>query len=252
MSLPVRFQVLTWTDVDMPRWNHDGIARPYWRLYANDQPGWSVQWRGGTHALNPDAVILIAPETRYTGIARGPSRHRFLHATAAGATLEVPPGIWSFPRDAVFAQLLAQRGPWAALAVLNHSFAALPAEVWSPVMGSAAVTAAVRHLRGCTDSSVAVDDVSRVAGCPPYTLVRRFRAETGLTPYAWHLRYRIALACLELEGTADPIEIIAERFGFCDRHHFTRTFRRWRGVAPAAYRRQAVAVGTSTKSRPGF
>jgi len=247
MSLLVRMQILVWADASLERWNHDGLARPYWRIYANDQPGWSVRWRGGSHELDPTRVVLIAPETRYDGVARGPSRHRFLHATATGAGLEVPPGIWSFPRDALFTELLPQgSGPdrqWAAMALLTHAFARLPADVWSPSAESPAVAAALQVLRGRTDGGVSSADLIRAAGCPGYTLVRRFRTEMGLTPHAWHLRQRIALACLDLERTAETIEAIAERFGFCDRHHFSRTFRRWRGVTPAAYRASNLGQG---------
>ena len=48
----------------------------------------------------------------------------------------------------------------------------------------------------------------------PRTFARRFRAETGTTPYSWLTAQRLLLAERLLEETDEPVEIVAERAGF--------------------------------------
>jgi transcriptional regulator GlxA family with amidase domain len=68
------------------------------------------------------------------------------------------------------------------------------------------------------------------------TFARRFRDETGTSPYAWLLRQRVLLSQNLLEGGDDPIEEVARRSGFGNattlRHHFSRVV----GTSPLAYR----------------
>lgn len=239
MPVSLRLQLLHRGDGVMARWKHNGLARPYWRLYANESAGWSVHWRGGSHDLGPASVQLIAPETAYRGVGPTPMRHRWWHFALDGLGV-IPPGIWSIPRDAALTAVLAGPvGEWTGQTLLMHAFSLLPAGAIEVPRGSPPVVAALHLLANSTDTTVPLATLAAAAGCHAHSLLRRFRAETGTSPHAWHLRHRIALACLDLEQSDDPIEDIAERYGFCDRHHFSRVFTRYRSVAPAAYRRTA-------------
>lgn len=165
--------------------------------------------------------------------------HRWWHITVDGLGV-VPPGIWSLPRDAAVTAVLAgTASPWTGLTLLMHGFSRLPDEAIAVPRGSPPVATALRLLAGSVDATVPLANLAAAAGCHAHSLLRRFRAETGTSPHAWHLRHRVALACLDLEQSDDSIEAIAERYGFCDRHHFSRVFTRYRSVAPATYRRTA-------------
>jgi AraC-like DNA-binding protein len=52
---------------------------------------------------------------------------------------------------------------------------------------------------------------------------------------------RLGRASLLLETTRATILEIALALGYSDHPHFTRAFRRWRGVTPLAYRRSSMA-----------
>jgi transcriptional regulator GlxA family with amidase domain len=71
----------------------------------------------------------------------------------------------------------------------------------------------------------------------PRTFARRFRAETGTTPYSWLTLQRLLLAERLLEDGDDAVEVIADRAGFGTaavlRHHFQQH----RRTTPQAYRR---------------
>jgi transcriptional regulator GlxA family with amidase domain len=71
----------------------------------------------------------------------------------------------------------------------------------------------------------------------PRTFARRFRAETGASPYQWLLAQRVLRAQQLLEEGDTSIDEVAHRCGFADagalRHHFGRAV----GTTPTAYRR---------------
>jgi AraC-like DNA-binding protein len=77
--------------------------------------------------------------------------------------------------------------------------------------------------------------IAAEAGLSRYQLVRSFRAEVGMPPYAWLAQHRVARARVLLEQGCRPAEA-ATLTGFADQAHLTRWFRRVVGVTPGAYR----------------
>ncbi|HSK27497.1 MAG TPA: helix-turn-helix domain-containing protein [Jiangellales bacterium] len=92
-------------------------------------------------------------------------------------------------------------------------------------------------MAGHLDQDLTVETLAARAHMSPRTFARRFRAETGTTPYDWLLARRVEQAQLLLEDGDDSVEQIAVRCGFGTaavlRHHFTRRL----GTTPQAYRR---------------
>jgi AraC family transcriptional activator FtrA len=84
-----------------------------------------------------------------------------------------------------------------------------------------------------------VESLARRASMSARTLQRRFREATGLGPYEWLIRERIALAKDMLETRPRlSIGAIAERAGFGSEESMRRHFRRIAMTSPAAYRQQ--------------
>jgi AraC family transcriptional activator FtrA len=79
----------------------------------------------------------------------------------------------------------------------------------------------------------------------PRTFARRFRAETGTTPYSWLTSQRLLLAERLLEEGDDAVEQVAERAGFGSaavlRHHFSQHRRTTPQAYRRAFRRSAIA-----------
>ena len=71
----------------------------------------------------------------------------------------------------------------------------------------------------------------------PRTFARRFKAETGTTPYHWITNQRVMLAERLLEESDETIERIATRVGFSNATAFRHHFARLRGTSPQRYRR---------------
>jgi len=87
------------------------------------------------------------------------------------------------------------------------------------------------------DQEIGVDDMAGHALMSARTFARRFREETGTTPYSWLIARRVDAASRLLEETTLGVDEIASQVGFGSgtvlRHHFGRI----RGTSPQAYRR---------------
>jgi len=69
----------------------------------------------------------------------------------------------------------------------------------------------------------------------PYTLLRKFKAKTGITPHAYRMNCRINLARRYLQAGKD-IGDIALECGFFDQSHLHRHFKAMTTVTPQGYR----------------
>jgi AraC-like DNA-binding protein len=67
-----------------------------------------------------------------------------------------------------------------------------------------------------------------------YQLLRAFSRERGLTPHAYIVQQRLALA-RRLIRAGSPLVDAASATGFSDQSHLTRMFARQFGVTPARY-----------------
>jgi AraC family transcriptional regulator len=70
----------------------------------------------------------------------------------------------------------------------------------------------------------------------PDQFARLFKTGTGLPPHQYVLSRRIERAKALLSDSSVSLTEIALRCGFADQSHFTRTFRRFAGKPPGAYR----------------
>jgi transcriptional regulator GlxA family with amidase domain len=82
-----------------------------------------------------------------------------------------------------------------------------------------------------------VESLAAMAHMSPRTFARRFRAETGTTPFHWLTGQRVLMAQRMLESGDETVDAVAARTGFGSaavlRHHFARR----RGISPQGYRR---------------
>jgi transcriptional regulator GlxA family with amidase domain len=84
-------------------------------------------------------------------------------------------------------------------------------------------------------------DLNRLAAqanCSPRTLLRRFKASTGLTPNDYLQRLRISAAQRALADPARSLEQIAAQVGYADRATFAKLFKQLCGETPGAFRRR--------------
>lgn len=90
-------------------------------------------------------------------------------------------------------------------------------------------------LRQDLDRDYTLNSLASVLHANPYTLLRRFKAETGITPHAYRMNCRIEQARKYLQQGMDITET-ALLCGFFDQSHLHRHFKAMTTVTPQEYR----------------
>jgi AraC-like DNA-binding protein len=80
-----------------------------------------------------------------------------------------------------------------------------------------------------------LESLAQAMDANPYTLLRRFKAVTGITPHAYRMNCRIEQARLLLQQGMDITETALE-CGFFDQSHLHRHFKAMTAVTPREYR----------------
>ncbi|MBB4951963.1 AraC-like DNA-binding protein [Agrobacterium vitis] len=89
------------------------------------------------------------------------------------------------------------------------------------------------------DGNLSISDLAQACNLSRGYFIHAFRETTGMTPYQWLLRERIAKARMLLVQTDATIFDIAISCGFSDQSHFTRVFSNVVGTTPGNWRRNA-------------
>ena len=87
------------------------------------------------------------------------------------------------------------------------------------------------------DGGIALAEIACECRLSPKYFTRAFKQTTGLPPYRWLLARRIEVAQDLLRRSGLSLSEIALATGFADQSAFTRTFTRFVGISPGAWRR---------------
>jgi AraC family transcriptional regulator, arabinose operon regulatory protein len=82
-------------------------------------------------------------------------------------------------------------------------------------------------------------DVAKAAHLAPNYFHRKFKSLFGITPFGYMLDRRLNLGRQLLRSTDLPLAKIAERSGFSDEFHFSKTFKKRCRLSPKEFRRRA-------------
>lgn len=93
-----------------------------------------------------------------------------------------------------------------------------------------------RHLA----EPLTVEALANVSGFSLNYFSRRFRQETGMTPYHYILACRVDKAKQLLGATSDSVERVALAVGFSSAESFIHAFTRMTGTSPARFRRMPL------------
>ena len=95
---------------------------------------------------------------------------------------------------------------------------------------------AVRFIQEHFQEPLRVEQIAENVHLSLYHFIRRFKAQMGMTPYRYLIRYRVDRAKTMLSDEDMTIAEIAANAGFPDANSFTRSFRQWSGMTPQQYR----------------
>lgn len=233
-----------------PRHSHDtyGIGR----IRRGAQRSWSA---AGWVEAGPGDLVMVNPGEVHDGQPIGDDgRHwQMLYLApslvdAAAADMERSAPLWRpVARDAALARaferlharLAAQAGALACDEAQLQLLATLFLRHATP-LPAATGTAPIARARQRLDDDPANDPglaaLAAEAGLSRFQLVRAFARELHVTPHAYLVQRRLAVARGLLDA-GSSIADAAAAAGFADQAHLTRLFRRSLGFTPAAYAR---------------
>ena len=96
------------------------------------------------------------------------------------------------------------------------------------------ISATKMHLSRSLEHNLTLQQLADRVGYNPFTLLRCFKKNVGLTPHEYLLNLRIAKAKELLRDGFAPAAVAAET-GFVDQSHFHRTFRQFVAATPRQY-----------------
>ena len=95
-------------------------------------------------------------------------------------------------------------------------------------------------LLGHDGPPLALEDIARKVGLSYEVFRKRFAERMGITPAKYRQKRVIERACALLMRAELSHQDIANRLGFCDEFHFSKTFRRCMGFSPRVFRQKAL------------
>jgi AraC-like DNA-binding protein len=224
----------------------------------------SYAYRGARHVTPAGRVFLVNPGEPHTGEAATPAGYvyRTLYprtdllarvAEDVGSHASVP-----YFRDAVlddpllagllsrFHRSVAEGSPrseqetrlLAALARLVTRHADPRVRPRTSGTERPAVRRAREHMEANCAADLSLSELAGLVGLSPYYFARAFVREVGLPPHAYLEGVRIRKAVERLDR-GDGIAAVALAVGYSDQSHLTRRFKRFLGITPGQYLREA-------------
>ena len=111
-----------------------------------------------------------------------------------------------------------------------------------------AVRQAIDYMTQCYGEPISLDRLAAEARLSKFHFARCFQSATGVAPHKYLTLLRVREARRLLE-TGMTVGEAADRTGFADASHLSRTFRKWLGVAPGAWGK-AWVLSTPTEPYP--
>lgn len=245
-AFDIRFQACRYALI--PRWNYTNITYGMWLFYWNPTDGASLIQNDQEHELNGYQAVLIPPYTTFSTRNRHPFRHFYIHFEADEPFNRVKREILFFPVEIVrkiFPRL--QEGGddmnrKLLLRVLLYEYLLLiPPSSFLP-SGENVLDRRVRKATEIMNGNPAEPrsnrELSRKVGMSLNNFYQLFQKELGTTPKHYLLNQRMEAARKLLLYSEDTIDEIAAQTGYADRYHFSKAFKRFYFIPPAAYRQQ--------------
>lgn len=101
---------------------------------------------------------------------------------------------------------------------------------------------AVDYIAANYEQHISITDIAAELGVSRSHLYRVFVKHMGESPKVYLERFRIQQACILLVQTALSVNEIAGSVGYDDQLHFSKVFRKLKGVSPKEYRRKKTGA----------
>jgi len=266
----------------LQKWEFSNMLVPFWRLYHNTIPGATVSYKNTEIQLNAGTIVLIPPRTSfstklkspiYTEISNVKGRritkhdiiddfpmrtevdHLFIHFNAGMPLDIVKPDIYSINETAVIktyldyikknvvrnyrsfdigTTLIIQKLIMEVLSAISIELTSGP--------NDKRIIESIGYIESNYKQKITNEILASLAFMATNSFARLFKQQVGCTVQQYIQRTRIEKACILLHHSDENIDNIAFESGFCDRFYFTKKFKEFMGISPAAYKKHHTMV----------
>jgi len=229
-------------------WNSITLSGDYWRFYYHDSDGAGVIVKGRKRFFSPHRCYLLPPACNLETVCTNAAEQFFIHAeltnchaVSADRIIELPENFCdseiSFLRQKVLdgeARTPAVR--LAAIALMAKALSAVPPHMLTTARLDRRINTARDYINTRLNEDISLEDLARQCGMSPTAFLRFFKQKCGITPYQYLLQQRYNTAAKLLKDSMLTIDAICDAVGIKDRFHFSRCFKKFFGMPPAAYR----------------
>lgn len=230
---------------NVTNWNYSNVIFNMWLLYWNPTFGGEVTVNGTVIPLIPERVFLIPPYTAFSTRNNGPFQHFYLHFSAPSPFDRVKRDVLSLPSDhirALLPRFLDGRNtesmPLLFRLLIYEYLYRIPKD--SFLAPGETMDQRIRKAIGIMSRESAKphdnQEIAKRVGMSLNNFYRLFLAETGTTPKQYLLNLKMEEARQILIHTDTSIDDAASITGFADRYHFSKVFKSFFSLPPAAYR----------------
>ncbi len=96
---------------------------------------------------------------------------------------------------------------------------------------------AKEYMRAHFNANIKIEDICKHIHISPYYFMHMFKEQTGRTPHEFLLALRLEKAEEMLKNGNYSIEEVGTSCGFVDAAHFSKAFKRAKGITPSRYKR---------------
>lgn len=240
---------ITIHDIRFPRithWNYSKMKAPFSRFYWHPEPQTYVTIQGSKEIeLKPERVYLVPRGTQFSSRSTAQFTHFHIYFHCIW---NLTPGILSMPmrsdtKDTLLRILdIGDSDPessemsYLGYRLLYLVFDDLEPEQRQPHPDSERLQNAANYIFQNYRHSVSNEELAKISRMSVNHFIRTFKNVYGTTPQQYVIIRRCEHASSLLGNKRFSIEEIAEHTGFYDRYHFTRMYKKYRGITPAAYR----------------
>lgn len=229
----------------VPLWNYANGTHSHWLFYWNRTEGAEIEFNGNSKCLNSRHIALIPPYTTFSTRSSKTFQHFYIHFTAGDPFDRVKREILYLPSNVIvkmFPRLYCSSETEKALVfriLLYEYLLMIPQSAFLPA-GESVMDRRIRRAAEIMTSDLSRHhgnaEISRQIGMSLNNFYGLFLKEIGSTPKQYMLSQRMEAARRMLANTKNSIDEIASMTGYADRYHFSKAFKTFYGLPPAAYR----------------
>ncbi len=228
-------------------------------IYCTQGEGWYQIGESERHSVMANQVFILPAQIahRYGATEANPwsiywlhfsgtqstSFRQYLHGDGKNAPITIVPTDERFRLfDDIFAHLTMSFNAdnlVFANACLPHLLATFRESVYKQAVQVSApdvISSSIDYMKQHLHQPLTLAALAQQSGLSVSHYSSLFRSKTQSSPINFFNFLRMQQACRLLENTALRVKGVASQLGFDDPYHFSRTFHRFTGVSPHAYR----------------